>query len=98
MKLLTTLCALLLAAGAAWGADLSKKSTDELLSMRGTMTTAQEREQLHNELQHRYETMTQEQKQRFNSRPENAPGRGMGGGQGMGIGGGGGGGMGMGKR
>lgn len=46
-------------------------STDELLEKRGTMTTQREREELHNELMNRQQTMTKEQKQKFNNRPEN---------------------------
>lgn len=92
MKRMALLC--VLAAALAYGADFSGKSTDELLGMRGTMKTVEERHQLHNELQHRYETMTQEQKRRFESRPANrqgmGPGNGMGSGGGMGSGMGGG--------
>lgn len=92
MKTVTLLLGAALAATMAFGADFSKKSTDELLGMRGTMNTMEERQQLHNELQHRYETMTQEQKQRFESRPANRKGmgKGMGPGNGMGPGMGGG--------
>lgn len=61
-------------------------NTDELLEKRGTMTTQQEREALHNELMSRQSTMTQEQKEKFMKRPENrvpkmknmSPGSGMG--------------------
>ena len=42
--------------------DLSLKNTDELLNMRGTLATQQERNALHNELKIRKHTMTQEQK------------------------------------
>lgn len=45
--------------------------TDELLEKRGTMTSQQEREQLHNELMNRQQTMTQEQKEKFMNKPEN---------------------------
>ena len=71
--------------------NLSMKSTDELLNMRGTLTTQQERTALHNELRVRERTMTQEQKRTFSKRPANAgQGRGMGrsnrNGQGRGMG------------
>lgn len=46
-------------------------ATDELLEKRGTMTSQQEREQLHNELMNRQQTMTKEQKEKFKKRPEN---------------------------
>lgn len=45
--------------------------TDDLLQQRGTLTSQQEREQLHNELMTRQQTMTKEQKEKFNKRPEN---------------------------
>lgn len=45
--------------------------TDELLEKRGTMTTQQERETLHNELMNRQQTMTKEQHDKFMSKPEN---------------------------
>lgn len=73
-------------------------STNELLEKRGTMTTQQDREQLHNELMSRQKTMTKEQKEKFMKRPENrtpkmknqGAGQGMmqGGGMGSGMGGG----------
>lgn len=44
-------------------------STDELLDLRGKVTTSQERTELHEELTKRYETMSEEQKQKFNQRP-----------------------------
>ncbi|MFH0709091.1 MAG: hypothetical protein V2A75_02700 [Pseudomonadota bacterium] len=70
-------------------------STDELLEKRGTMTSQQEREQLHNELMTREQKMTKEQKEKFNKRPpENRVPKGMGQGGGMGSGGGMGGGKG----
>lgn len=69
--------------------------TDDLLEKRGTMTNQQEREQLHNELMNRQQTMTKEQKEKFNKRPpENRVPKKMmqnsGGGMGGGMGGGGG--------
>ena len=65
-------------------------NTNELLQMRGTMTQQRDREQLHNELQMRYKTMTQEQKRKFDQHPpENQIRKGMG--QGAGGGGKGGG-------
>lgn len=45
--------------------------TDELLEKRGTMSNQQDREQLHNELMKREKSMTKEQKEKFNKRPEN---------------------------
>jgi len=45
--------------------------TDELLEKRGTMTTQQEREALHNELMSRQQTMTKEQHEKFMNKPEN---------------------------
>jgi len=58
--------------------------TDELLEKRGTMTSEQEREHLHNELMTREQTMTKEQKEKFNKRPENRTPKGMGQGGGKG--------------
>ncbi len=75
-------------------------STDELLQHRGTLTSEQEREQLHNELKNREQKMTKAQKEQFNKRPpENrvrkmknqGEGQGMMKGPGGGMGGGGGG-------
>lgn len=68
--------------------------TDELLQHRGTLTSQQEREQLHNELMKRQATMTKEQKEKFMKKPENrtpkmknqGQGQGMMQGQGMGSG------------
>lgn len=97
MKSLSIILSTVLLSVAVYGANLSSKSTDELLNMRGTMTTEQERTQLHNELQIREKTMTQEQLQKFHTYPpENrvpkyknkCGGQGMGGGQGQGMGGG----------
>lgn len=45
--------------------------TDELLEKRGTMTSQQEREELHNELMNREKTMSKEQKEKFMNKPEN---------------------------
>ncbi|WP_310440366.1 hypothetical protein [Sulfuricurvum sp.] len=72
--------------------------TDELLERRGTMSTQQEKEQLHNELMNRQQTMTKEQKEKFMNKPENrtpkmqnkGSGKGMMQGNGMGSGMGGG--------
>lgn len=84
--------------------------TDELLEKRGTMTTQEEREALHNELMSRQQTMTKEQYEKFMKKPENrtpkmknqGSGQGMMQGSGMGskmggMGSGMGGGMGGGK-
>mgnify|MGYP000117686155 CR=1 FL=1 len=69
MKRLSIILSALLLSAAAYAADLSSKSTDALLNMRGTMTTDQERSQLHNELQNREKTMTQEQMRKFKTYP-----------------------------
>lgn len=66
--------AMLFGSMSLFGANYGSMSTDELLDLRGTPKTQQERNELHNELQNRYQTMSEEQKQRFNSRP----GKGMG--------------------
>jgi len=79
--------------------------TDELLEKRGTMTTQQEREALHNELMNRQQSMTKEQYEKFMNKPENRTpkmknqgnGQGMMQGQRNGMGSGMGGGMGGGK-
>lgn len=84
--------------------------TDELLEKRGSMTTQQEREALHNELMNRQQSMTKEQHDKFMNKPENrtpkmknqGSGQGMMQGNGMGskmggMGSGMGGGMGGGK-
>ncbi len=55
----------------ATAAELGKMSTDELLEMRGTMKTQQEREALHKELQNRSTTMTPAQMERYFMPPEN---------------------------
>jgi len=78
--------------------------TDELLEKRGTMTSQQEREALHNELMNRQQSMSKEQNEKFMNKPENrtpkmknqGSGQGMmqGGGMGSGMGGGMGGGKG----
>ncbi|MGB5964520.1 MAG: hypothetical protein WBF77_05985 [Sulfurimonadaceae bacterium] len=93
MKSLSIILSTLLLSAAAYAADLSSKSTDELLNMRGTMTTDQDRKQLHNELTIREKTMNQEQLQKFKTYPpENRvrkyKGQGQGQGQGQGMGGG----------
>ena len=46
-------------------------STDELLEKRGTISSRQERNQLHSELVERQKEMTKEQKEKFSKRPEN---------------------------
>lgn len=69
-----TAVAILLGSISLFGANYGSMSTDELLDLRGTPKTQQERNELHNELQNRYQTMSQEQKERFNSKP----GKGMG--------------------
>ncbi|MBN2816322.1 MAG: hypothetical protein JXQ67_06530 [Campylobacterales bacterium] len=94
--------AMLFTSMSLFAANYGSMSTDELLNLRGTPKTQQERNALHNELQNRYQTMSQEQKQRFNSKPGKGMGqqtssKGMGQGQGMGKGMGQGQGMGKGK-
>ena len=95
MKSLSMILSTLLLGVSVYAADFSSKSTDELLNMRGTLTTEQERTQLHNELKIREKTMTQEQLQKFQTYPpENrvrkyknqGQGPGMGQGSGMGQG------------
>lgn len=94
MKAFTLILSGLLAASVAWGADFSKMSTDQLLEKRGTMTTEQERVQLHNELKQREATMTQKQLDKFHTYPpenrvrkyKNQMGNGMGPGTGTGKG------------
>ncbi len=44
--------------------------TDDLLEKRGTMTSQQEREQLHSELMNREKTMSKEQKEKFMKKPD----------------------------
>ncbi|MGD9716168.1 MAG: hypothetical protein AB7U26_03735 [Sulfuricurvum sp.] len=66
-------------------------STDELLGQRGHLHNQQEREQLHNELMNRQQTMTAEQKEKFGNVPGKtsqqmgSQGKGMGYGQGQGM-------------
>ena len=92
MKRLSIILSVLLLSAAVYAADLSSKSTDELLNMRGTMTTEQDRNQLHNELTIREKTMTQEQVQKFHTYPpENRVRKYKNQGQGQGTGQGGGG-------
>ncbi|MDP2078338.1 MAG: hypothetical protein Q8N01_06255 [Sulfuricurvum sp.] len=45
-------------------------NTNELLENRGAMTQQRDREQLHNELMSRQNTMTNEQKEKFMRRPD----------------------------
>ncbi len=92
MKRLSIILSAFLLSAAAYAADLSSKSTDELLNMRGTMTTEQDRNQLHNELTIREKTMTQEQLKKFKTYPpENRIPKYKNQGQGQGTGQGGGG-------
>ncbi len=87
MKSLSLVIAALLLGAAVYAADFSSKSTDELLNMRGTLTTLQERNELHNELMTRQKTMTKEQLKKFNTYPpENRTRKNQGMGQGMGQG------------
>ncbi len=66
-----------------FGANYKTMSTDELLDLRGTPKTKQERNELHNELQNRYKTMNEKQKKRFATKPGKGMGQGMGKCQGM---------------
>ncbi len=71
--------------------EVKKMSTDDLLQKRGTMTTQQEREALHNELMNRQQSMTKEQSEKWMNRPDKTPnnwgnqGQGNAYGQGQGI-------------
>jgi hypothetical protein len=79
MKSLSLIIGALLLGAAAYAANYSSKSTDELLNMRGTLTTVQERNELHNELTIREKTMTQEQLKKFKTYPpENRTSKGQG--------------------
>lgn len=69
MKTVTITLISLLVASALYAVDFKSKSTDELLEMRGTMTSEQERTQLHNELKLREKTMTKEQVKKFHTYP-----------------------------
>ncbi|MFZ5766885.1 MAG: DUF1104 domain-containing protein [Thermodesulfobacteriota bacterium] len=101
-SIVTALLLLALAAAPAFaGPDYSTMSTDELNEMRGTMrdAPAEEREAFQREWQHRINTMTREERQKYSGPPANAPRDGSGDGYGRGMGGGmGGGGMGGGRR
>jgi hypothetical protein len=95
--------AVLLTAGSILAADYSQYSTEELSKMRGTMqnVSEQERETFRMEWQKRIQNMTQEEREKYMGRPEDAGqgnmmkqrgmnqdrGYGMGGGKGMGGGG-----------
>jgi hypothetical protein len=94
----TLAAAVLLTAGSIMAADFSNLTTEELNKKRGTMwnATAEEREAFRYEWQERIQNMTQEERQKYMGRPENAGqgkmmnqerGYGMGGGKGMGGGG-----------
>ncbi len=77
MKRILILSTLLVAA--AWSADYSSMSTDELLKLRGTLSQS-ERPAFKAEMQKRMQSMTPEQRQQM------MQGRGMGQGKGMGQG------------
>ncbi len=70
---------LALLASAAWAADYSQISTEELMNMRGTISV-NERPAFRAEMQKRMQTMTPSQRQQF---MQSSPGRGQGMGQGM---------------
>jgi len=79
MKSLSLVIGALLLGAAVYATDYSSKNTDELLNMRGTVTTEQERSELHNELKIREKTMTQEQLKKFKTYPpENRTSKGQG--------------------
>ncbi len=67
-----------LIASAAFAVDYSKMSTVELSEMRGTMqnVTVEGRNAFRQEWQNRIQAMTQEEKQKYLGKPENA-GQGM---------------------
>ena len=77
MKKVIILTALL--ASAAWAVDFSQMSTEELMSMRGTVSV-DERPAFRAEMQKRMQTMTPTQRQQF---MQSSPGKGQSMGQGM---------------
>jgi len=70
---------LALLASATWAVDFSQMSTEELMSMRGTVSV-NERPAFRAEMQKRMQTMTPTQRQQF---MQNSPGRGQGMSKGM---------------
>ena len=82
-KMLLALCALTLAAGAAWAVDYSTMSNEELSAKRGTMYNAgpEEWNAFHTEWWKRLSQMSPEERQKYMG-----PGKGRGMGQGMGKG------------
>jgi hypothetical protein len=72
--ILTLALAVALSASIVLAADYSKYTTDELNSMRGTMqnVTQQERDAFRAEWQKRIQNMTQEERQKYAGKPENA--------------------------
>jgi hypothetical protein len=61
-------------ASSAFGVDYSTMSTEELSKMRGTMqnATIEEKNAFQNEWQKRVQNITQEEKQKYIGKPENA--------------------------
>lgn len=61
-------------ASSAFAADYSNISTEELSKMRGTMqnATVEERNTFQNEWQKRVQNITQEERQKYAGKPENA--------------------------
>jgi len=70
---------LALLASATWAIDFSQMSTEELMSMRGTVSV-NERPAFRTEMQKRMQTMTPAQRQQF---MQSSPGKGQGMGKGM---------------
>ncbi|MBW2201247.1 MAG: hypothetical protein JRF71_10515 [Deltaproteobacteria bacterium] len=64
----------------AWGADFSTYTNAELESMRGTMkdASAEDRDAFRKERQNRQQSMTAEERQKYNGRSSNAPADGSG--------------------
>lgn len=73
LKLLALACLFL---SSSYATDFSSLSTEQLMGMRGTLAL-EDRPAFHAEVQKRMQTMSQEEKQKFNL------GRGLGGGQGQ---------------
>lgn len=83
-KTLMVLCSLALMGGAAWAADYSKMSTQELSNLRGTLFNATQEEwsAFHKEWQKRLSQMKPDDLQRYAGPPRGAGwGRGAGGGR-----------------
>lgn len=84
-RTVVVLCSLVLMSGAAWAADYTKMSTQELSNLRGTLFNASQEEWLafHKEWQKRLGQMKPEELQQFVGPRRGAGwGRGLGGGRG----------------